>query len=566
MKRTTKTILCLLSLVLLLSLFGCAATPSPPASEDAAEESPSGQTEASDREPATFSFLTMMPARSTYDLWQTPVGRYLAELTNVELEIEDLVGSDVRQKSALLIAAGEYPDLIYCFDASGDFYTADALIPLNDYMKTAKNLSKCYPESLQALSTQEDGNLYWLSRQATETSVYPSAAFFTSMDLLAQAGYPLITDFYEWQDAIIAYIEANPTYNGQPLIAFTVPTEAHRASSVQYGASRFLAGYPNDGLTAVDPETFEAKVIMIQDYQKEFVRMMNRFWNLGIADQEMFMQNADQYQAKVASGRVVSTYDWRSYLSEAFDAIEALDSSRAMVGLPLVLPGVETERYRGARSFNAGTGLSISVSCEDPDRAFQFLDDLASDEAQIAMYWGLEGVDYSVDENGGLVKSAEQWAQYSDGEYLRSQGIDQFSDWLHFHCALEPFACGTIASPSNTEEYAQYAYEPYEKEFLSHYADRGYTSFVSWFNPSYDAYYQGGAAVRQRIAADDPRKIAGEIALERTLEYLPKLVMAAPEDFDSIWDEFVAEVETLPIHEYEELVTQMIRDSLYLYE
>lgn len=95
---------------------------------------------------------------------------------------------------------------------------------------------------------------------------------------------------------------------------------------------------------------------MIQDYQKEFVRMMNRFWNLGIADQEMFMQNADQYQAKVASGRVVSTYDWRSYLSEAFDAIEALDSSRAMVGLPLVLPGVETERYRGAAALTPVQG------------------------------------------------------------------------------------------------------------------------------------------------------------------------------------------------------------------
>lgn len=245
MKHTTKTILCLLSLVLLLSLFGCAANPSPPASEDAAEESPSGQTEASDREPATFSFLTMMPARSTYDLWQTPVGRYLAELTNVELEIEDLVGSDVRQKSALLIAAGEYPDLIYCFDASGDFYTADALIPLNDYMKTAKNLSKCYPESLQALSTQEDGNLYWLSRQATETSVYPSAAFFTSMDLLAQAGYPLITDFYEWQDAIVEYIEANPTYNGQPAHC-PLPSPPRHIVPPAYNMepSRFLAGLP----------------------------------------------------------------------------------------------------------------------------------------------------------------------------------------------------------------------------------------------------------------------------------------------------------------------------------
>ncbi|MDR3085678.1 MAG: extracellular solute-binding protein [Christensenellaceae bacterium] len=561
--------------MLITALAACGGTPSsnpPPASSEptqapaVVEESEEPGEAVEEREPATFTFLTMMPPRSTYNLWETPVGKRLQEITNVTLEIEDLVGSDVRQKASLLIASGDYPDLIYCFDASGDFYAADALIPLNDYMKNSKNLSQCYSEKEQALATQEDGNLYWLSRQATENAVYPSAAYFTSMDLLAQADYPMISDFYEWQDAIVAYIEKNPTYNGQPNIAFSIPTEAHRASSLEYGASRFLAGFPNDGLVAVNPETFEAKVIMAQDYQKEFVKMMNRFYNLGTLDSEMFMQTAEQYQAKIAAGRVISTYDWRSYLADAFAVIEDTDPSRAMVGLALVLPGVETERYRGSRSFNSGTGLGISVACKDPDRAFQFLDDLAGDEAQTALYWGVEGTDWQYDANGGLSKSDEQWTQYRDAEYLKSQGIGQFSDWLQFHCGLDPFENGTIASPANTPEYVQRAYKPYELDFLSHYADRGYSSFVSWFKPSYDAYYQSGATIRQRIDTTDPRKIAGETALELTLEYMPQLVEAKPDQFEAKWAEFVAVLDALPLKEYEELVTQMIRDSLYLYE
>ena len=42
-------------------------------------------------------------------------------------------------------------------------------------------------------------------------------------------------------------------------IGFTVPTDGSACHALQYGGSRFLGGYPNDGVTAVDQETLEAK-------------------------------------------------------------------------------------------------------------------------------------------------------------------------------------------------------------------------------------------------------------------------------------------------------------------
>ena len=71
-----------------------------------------------------------------------------------------------------------------------------------------------------------------------------------------------------------------------------------------------------------------------------------------------------------------------------------------LVAFPVVLEGVTTERYRGPRNFTGGSGFGISVSCKDPDRAFQFLDDLASEDCQIVLRWGVEGTDYSVGEDG----------------------------------------------------------------------------------------------------------------------------------------------------------------------
>ena len=560
-----KSIALLIALAMAVAMLaGCSSGTPTDANDPASAGDGSAAATGDERTPATFSLLQMAAATSTVDPWiDTPVGQYLQEKTNVELEIEFLVGSDVRQKASLLIAAGEYPDLLTTSDASGDLKAAGAFVPLNDYIANSTNIKNCYTESQIKLMTQEDGNIYWFGNHASENAVYPTAGYYLNMDLLAQAGYPQVTTFEQWQQLIIDYVEANPTYKGQSTIGITEPTEAWRASAVQYGGSRFLAGYPNDGLTVIDQETLEAKVVMTQDFQKEFCRMLNKMWNLGIADPEMFMQTDEQLQSKIGSGRVAGMYDQRSMISVGLDALEANDPSRMLVAFPVTFEGVETERYRGARTFQPGFGIGISVTCEDPDRAFQFLDDLASEECQTVLRWGVEGTDWSYGEDGSLTKTADQWAQYNDVYYKQEQGIEQMG-WFYFWPGLEAFPeSGTIASPSNTPEYAQQAYEDYELEFLSHYDAQ---TFCDWFNPSYDATYEPGYSIRQRIDTSDPRKIAGETALTITLEYVPKLAQCAPEDFDAVWDEFVGKLADLPLAEYEQLVTQMAQESAPNYQ
>ena len=560
-----KSIALLIALAMAVAMLaGCSSGTPTDANDPASAGDGSAAATGDERTPATFSLLQMAAATSTVDPWiDSPVGQYLQEKTNVELEIEFLVGSDVRQKASLLIAAGEYPDLLTTSDASGDLKAAGAFVPLNDYIANSTNIKNCYTESQIKLMTQEDGNIYWFGNHASENAVYPTAGYYLNMDLLAQAGYPQVTTFEQWQQLIIDYVEANPTYKGQSTIGITEPTEAWRASAVQYGGSRFLAGYPNDGLTVIDQDTLEAKVVMTQDFQKEFCRMLNKMWNLGIADPEMFMQTDEQLQSKIGSGRVAGMYDQRSMISVGLDALEANDPSRMLVAFPVTFEGVETERYRGARTFQPGFGIGISVTCEDPDRAFQFLDDLASEECQTVLRWGIEGTDWSYGEDGSLVKTEEQWAQYNDVYYKQEQGIEQMG-WFYFWPGLEAFpTSGTIASPSNTPEYAQQAYEDYELEFLSHYDAQ---TFCDWFNPSYDATYEPGYSIRQRIDTSDPRKIAGETALTITLEYVPKLAQCAPEDFDAVWDEFVGKLADLPLAEYEQLVTQMAQESAPNYQ
>ena len=168
LKKSIAIILTLMMVVAMLA--GCSTTTETPATSpeatsgdaapaDGGEEQPAE--EVVERDPATFSLLYMSSATTTVDPWlDTPVGQWLQEKTNVELEIEYLVGSDVRQKASLLIAAGEYPDIMNTSDASGDLYAAGAFIPLNDYIANSTNMKNCFTESQHKLMTQEDGNIY----------------------------------------------------------------------------------------------------------------------------------------------------------------------------------------------------------------------------------------------------------------------------------------------------------------------------------------------------------------------------------------------------------------------
>ena len=153
-----------------------------------ADKTPDGETSA-EREHATFSLLNMSAATTTVDPWKdTPVGKYLAEKTNVDLEIEYLVRfRRPCRRLSLLIAAGEYPDMMTTADASGDLKAAGAFIPLNDYIANSTNMKDCFTNSAdEADDAGRWQHLLSCGSHASENAVYPSAGYYLNMDLLKE--------------------------------------------------------------------------------------------------------------------------------------------------------------------------------------------------------------------------------------------------------------------------------------------------------------------------------------------------------------------------------------------
>jgi len=530
------------------------------------------KTEATDKpkEIKTYTIYVNGPALISGDDWETVIGKKITEVTGVKLIVDRPVGSDTRQKPGVMIASGDYPDLIWGGEAQGEYLAANALIPLNDLIeKYGTNLKKSYRPSEFNLLKQSDGNIYFIGTlRASVDNLYPAAGFYLSRDVLESEGWPQVKTLSQYKQVIRDYIKKNPkTADGKDNIGFSLTTEGSRISSLQYGCPRYLAGSPNDGVTIIDPKTFEAKVVMTQDFNIEYLQFMNEFWKEGLLDKEIFMQTTEQYNAKISAGRMVGFFDQKWSIENALLALEQQKMfNRIPVAFPVVFDNVSQERYLGPLSFATSNGVSISVKCKDPDGAMQFLDMMVSDEVSKLVEWGIEGEDYII-KDGKMYKTEEQWAKYNDPDYKRPRGIQIFEYLPRKEGLANDFGKyedGSWVNPQNLEEYYQLKYRPDEKEILNAYNIKTFNDF---FTPNYPATYEVGWSLRSKLPSDHPGKIAIEKALETSTQYIPKIIMSKSQsEFDSLWEEYQGKLAKLDLKTYEDAITELAKESNKYYK
>jgi ABC-type glycerol-3-phosphate transport system substrate-binding protein len=137
-------------------------------------------------------------------LSSTKIGEEVTELTGVKLETEYCVGSDEETKAGVMIASGDYPDLINARNVSGKFIEAGAFIPLEDYIENkGENIKKAYEGNLKKL-IQDDGHTYFLSpSRAQGDMLYSSTGFWLPAGVLEEFDYPEVKTFEQYIDIFV---------------------------------------------------------------------------------------------------------------------------------------------------------------------------------------------------------------------------------------------------------------------------------------------------------------------------------------------------------------------------
>lgn len=488
----------------------------------------------------TFTGFFAVPGSEIND--DNEIQQIIADKTGVKVKETWLTGQTAEEAVGTLIAGGEYPDFIDGGNATIQLYEAGALVPMDEYIEKYPNIKEFFTEQEWDSLRQDDGHIYWIPQFSNiygeeKECTHNDEAFWIQTRVLKWAGYPEIRTMDEYFDLIESYNEANPTMeDGTENIPYTILCDDWRYFCLE-NAPEFLDGYPNDGSVIVDPDTQKIIDYNTTDTAVAYFKKLNEEYKKGIVDPESFTQTYDEYIAKLSSGRVLGMIDqWWDFAYNAYDAIKSagLDAQGcSYIPLPITIDRSVTNQWHNSGGVvNVSSGLGVTVDCDDPDAAFKFINDLLGQEIHDLRFWGVEGTDYEVDENGEFYKTQDMRNEASDTAYKASHlcSYSYFPQWQ-----------GTSRDNINAMKPDGQPKEFYEgltqdvKDCFDAYGVQTYVEMLGTSpapGPWYPMYTFSSAMTTATEGGTAWTKM-GEIKHQ----YLPKVVMA--DNFDSAWDEYM---------------------------
>ena len=470
------------------------------------------------------------------------IQQIIADKTGVKVKETWLTGQTAEEAVGMMITGGELPDFICGGSGQSQLYDADVLVALDDYLDDYPNIKNFFTQQQWDQLRQDDGHIYWIPQFSNikgeeKVCTHNDEAFWIQARVLKWADYPEIRTMDQYFDLIERYNEANPTMeDGTENIPYTILCDDWRYFCLE-NAPQFLDGYPNDGSCIVDPETLTVIDYNTTDTAVKYFQKLNEEYQKGIVDPESFTQTYDEYIAKLSTGRVLGMIDqWWDFAYTAGDAIKqaGLDEQGCdYIPLPITIDeSVENQWHCSGSVLNVSDGLAITTSCEDVEGALQFVDDLLTQDIHNLRFWGVEGVDYNVDDNGEFYRTEEQRTRAVDTAYKASHTCT----YSYF-----PQYSGTSDDGINANKPDGQANEFFDglnddvKEAFSAYGAETYVDMIGT-NEAPGAWYPMWS-YSNSFTTDTEGGMAWNKIGEIKHEYLPQVVMA--KDFDAAWAEYM---------------------------
>ena len=357
----------------------------------------------------------------------------IAEKTGVRLHEEWISYMTVDEGVGAMIASGQLPDFVDGGSESIELYHQGLLVAWDDYLDEYPNLRSMYTDKQWELFRQDDGHIYWANvfdrvNGDPKDTIHDSFAFWIQIRVLEYLGYPLITTLDEYFGALEAYAEANPKHvDGKEIVPYMALMEDWRYFCVE-AAPAFLDGYPHDSSVIVNTTDFGMPTIVDQNTTptaKKYFQKLNEVYKKGMMPADFYTMNYDQYIALLCGGTVLGICDeyWDfGYTVNTEFKNNGLDQYGCeYVPLALTIEHDMPNRYHDYYgSVNSRSGIAVTTSCIDPALAFSFLSRCLDQDIHDLRFWGIEGADYLVDDEGLYYRTQDMRANWADRAYQAS--------------------------------------------------------------------------------------------------------------------------------------------------
>ncbi len=500
------------------------------------------------------------------DPWTDPVAQAITEKTGVKLKTTyPIGGNDQSEAVALMIAEQKYPDLIFAKGSTNNLIEADALIDMSDLIEEyGPNIKKLYGDEFGKLrQSADDPAIYQLSAYAVGGEKYKDCGSAQiQWDVIKANDYKIPETLDEFETMIKEYIASSPkTEDGLDRIGITLSTaDWHWMITLGNPAGAIADGAPDNGQWIVD-ENNQAMYKFRSEKEREYFRWLCRMYNEGILDPEFATQTHEDYIAKIASGRVVALFDKDWDYQNGEKVLKADGKLGATYcGLPLTMDKDTKSPVLMYQGLTTGTGIAISSSCADPVKAIQYIDFLCSDEGQVLTHWGVEDVNYFIDESGHRFRTDEEIeASQNDKDYQKNTGVG-------FHNYPFPSYGDGITDPTGstyTTTSKSSVIGEYNEEERAAVEKWGVELLVDVF-PQADEFevppYPPLWALAKPTEFDEIGNQLDEVAWSKLIE----CVIGSEADFDDTYDAMIAELEATGMSDAEAMLNEIIAEKVAL--
>lgn len=472
-----------------------------------------------------------------YSWYTTPwgenvVSKAITETTGININFITPIGSE-NEKFNAMIASNSLPDIItlgWWENQLDEMIAKDMVYALNELAdEYDPYFWQVADEEVVNWYTQDDGNIYCYPNSSYSPSDYEehdnigsNQTFLVRKDIYEAIGSPDMTTPEGFKDAVRKAVEYFPEVDGEPLI----PIGAHEFNdsgcvSFDQNLQNFLAVPHEKNGIAYDRYTDD-----------EYIRWLKAFRELGAEGylkNDIFIDQRTQMEEKLEKGRYFCMIYQRTdmeaqqkklYANNPDMIYIAVDGPKNSGGDDHVLPGT---------GINGWTVTLISKNCERPDRAIELFSYMMSEQGQLMLYKGVEGVTYDlVDGEIVLKPEVEELLLTNRNEYDRLYGADS-AYWMFQDNVMQLKWRSEAKEPMAQLEEWTYKY----------------THYLGQYEILFEANSEAG------IADINIKKLWSET--------LPKLLLApTEEEFDNIFKEFVKARDRMGYHSMMEESTRQI--------
>ena len=510
-------------------------------------------------EPITLTVFRGDPGDQPTD--DNKIYKKIEEKFGVTFKFEFLAG-DLDETLGLKISGQDYPDLFDGGNSADLIITNGALINLLDYIspeKTPRLWAHIEPQKARLIEKVDGVDTlyiipnYGLADGEQIANSVNGPAFFIQKQVLAWDNYSHPKTLNQYFDLLERFLAANPTNaEGQAYTGFAILCEDWRHFCL-INPVQHLMGRPNDGEVLIDVSTedFKTETFIDKPYAKAYYKKLNEMFHKGLINKDTFVMNYDQYIAAISSGLVLGMFDQAWDFQSGTDALVTAgkyENTYVALGIvydPEYVDGKEIEEhYLNGSVPNVRRGFGISVNCTCPERIVNMWEEMMSDEWQLLFNWGVEGEDYSINEEGRLVMTDEQFANSQDANWKLANKAEAFTQsspkkqgyiMNDIQVGDKVVKAGNCWEVGNQPEIVFGQMNEYDKEFLSKY---GFSKFADFVNPPLTLAPYGEAWQIDYSPVDVEHQDFCDIQDKD----LPEIIMCDPAEFDAKWDAFVEEI------------------------